>query len=114
MAGGGPGGYGNISAGSLLGLPHEPRNPRRPPPHPLYRFDAPGLYEVRYVGYDFRYAMDKHVLARSAWIPIQVRPLPPGKRHAWLDSMRSAEPGDPVEWLSDYLPSLLATFPAQK
>ena len=52
--------------------------------------------------------MEKHVLARSPWITIQVRPLPPGKRQAWLDSMRSAEPSDPVEWLCDYLPSLLA------
>jgi hypothetical protein len=108
MAGGGLGGYGTVGSGSLLGLPHEPKNPRRLPLHLLYRFDRPGPYEVRYVGYDFRYPMAKHVLAISPWIPIQVRPQPPGKRHAWLDSMRSAEPGDPVEWLSDYLPSLLA------
>src|SRR5664280_662060 len=108
MAGGGPGGYGTVGMGSLLGLPHEPKNPRRLPLHLLYRFDTPGTYEVRYVGYDFRYPMEKHVLARSPWIPIQFRPLPPGKRQAWLDAMRSAQPGDPVEWLSDYLPSLLA------
>jgi hypothetical protein len=105
---GGPGSYGTIGMGSLVGLPHEPKNPRRLPLHLLYRLDRPGAYEVRYVGYDFRYAMEKHVLARSPWITIQVRPLPSGKRQAWLDSMRSAEPGDPVEWLCDYLPSLLA------
>src|ERR1035437_9275275 len=105
---GGPGSNGTIGMGSLVGLPHEPKNPRRLPLHLLYRLDRPGAYEVRYVGYDFRYAMEKHVLARSPWITVQVRPLPPGKRQAWLDSMRSAEPGDPVEWLCDYLPSLLA------
>jgi len=104
----GLGTFGTVGMGSLLGLPHEPKNRRRLPLHLLYRFDRPGPYEVRYVGYDFRYPMEKHVLVRSPWIPIQVRPLPPGKRQAWLDSMRSAEPGDPVEWLSDYLPSLLA------
>jgi hypothetical protein len=108
MVGGGPGTYGTVGSGSLLGLPHEPKYPRRLPLHLLYRFDRPGPYEVRYVGYDFRDPMKKHVLARSPWITIQVRPLPLGKRQAWLDSMRSAEPGDPVEWLSDYLPSLLA------
>jgi hypothetical protein len=108
VAGGGPGSYGNVGSGSRIGLPHEPKNPRRLPLHLLYRFNKPGRYEVRYIGYDFRYPMEKHVLVRSSWIPIQVRPLPPGKRQAWLDSMRNAKPGDPVEWLSDYLPSLLA------
>jgi hypothetical protein len=108
MAGGGLGTYGTIGWGSLLGLPHEPKNPRRLPLHLLYRFDRPGPYEVRYVGYDFRYPMAKHVLARSPWVPIQVRPLANGQRQAWLNSTRSAEPGDAVEWLSDYLPSLLA------
>ncbi len=105
---GGPGTYGTVGSGSLVGLPHEPKNPRQLPLHLMYRFDRPGRYEVRYIGYDFRYPMQKHALARSPWIPIQVRPLAPGKRQAWLESMRSAEPGDPVEWLSDYLPSLLA------
>lgn len=105
---GGLGTYGSIGSGSLLGLPHEPKNRRRLPLHLLYRFDTPGSYEFRYVGYDFRYPMEKHVLARSPWIPLRVRPFTPGKRQAWLDSMRRAEPGDPVEWLSDYLPSLLA------
>src|ERR1035441_8421824 len=104
----GPGSYGTIGMGSLVGLPHEPKNPRRLPLHVLYRLDRPGAYEVRYVGYDFRYPMAKHVLARSPWIAIRVRPLPPAKRQSWLDTMRSAQPADPVEWLSDYLPSLLA------
>src|ERR1035441_6216095 len=105
---GGPGSYGTVGMGSLVGLPHEPKNPRRLPLHLLYRLDRPGAYEVRYVGYDFRYPMAKHVLARSPWIAIQVRPLPPAKRQSWLDTRRSAQPADPVEWLSDYLPSLLA------
>ena len=104
----GLGSTGTIGRGSLLGLPHEPRNPRRLPLHLAYRFDTPGLYEVRYLGYDHRYPMEKNVLARSAWIPIQVRPFSTARRQAWLDSMRSTPPADPVEWLSDYLPSVLA------
>ncbi len=108
MAGGGLGTFGMVGSGALVGLPHEPKNPSRLPLHLLYHFDKPGTYEVRYVGYDFRYPMEKHILVRSPWVPLQVSPLPPGKRQAWLDSMRSAEPSDPVEWVSDYLPSLLA------
>jgi hypothetical protein len=104
----GPGSYGTIGRGALLGLPHEPRNRRRLPLHLAYRLDMPGLYEVRYLGYDYRYPTEKNVLARSAWIPIQVRPLSAARRQAWLDSMRSTPPPDPVEWLSDYLPSVLA------
>jgi hypothetical protein len=103
----GPGGFGSIGRGSLVGLPHEPPNPRRLPLHLLYRFDTPGWYEVRYVGYDWRYPTAKHVMARSPWIRLQISTLPPGYRQAWLDSNRNP-PSDPVEWLSDYLPSLLA------
>ena len=44
---------------------------------------------------------------RSPWIGIQLRPTTPRARQAWLDAMRSAAPGDPVEWLGDYLPSLM-------
>jgi hypothetical protein len=98
---------GTIGWGSLISLPHEPENPRRLPLHLAYRFDTPGLYEVRYLGYDFRYPREKNVLARSPWIPIQVRPFSAARRQAWLDSLRRTPPADPVEWLSDYLPSVL-------
>src|ERR1035441_7552996 len=93
----GPGSYGTIGWASLLGLPHEPENPRRLPLHLLYRLDRPGAYEVRYVGYDFRYPMAKHVLARSPWITIQVRPLPPGKRRAGLGWVGGGAASEPVE-----------------
>ncbi len=108
VAGSGPGGYGTVGSGSLLGLPHEPENPRRLPLHLLYRFDMPGPYELRYVGYDYRYPMEKHILVHSPWITVQVAPLPPGMRQTWLVSMQRSKPAGPVEWLSDYLPSLLA------
>ncbi len=108
IAGSGPGGFGTVGSGSLLGLSHEPKDPRRLPLHLLYRFDTPGPYEVRYVGYDYRYPMQKNILVSSAWITLQVDPLPSGKRQAWLASMRNSKPHDAVDWLSDYLPSLLA------
>lgn len=108
FVGTGLGGPGSVGSGSLLGLPHEPKNPRRLPLHLLYRFHQSGRYEVRYLGYDFRYPREKNVLVRSPWISIEVAPAPPGMRQAWLESMRRAQPVDPVEWLCDYLPSLLA------
>jgi len=104
----GPGSIGTIGAGTLLGIPHGPKSPHRLPLHLLYRFTNPSQCEVRYVGYDYRYLTQKHVLVRSDWLPVQLLPLPPDKRQAWLDAMRAAEPVDPVEWISDYLPSLLA------
>src|SRR2546427_7143883 len=79
----GPGSYGLIGRGALVGLPHEPKNPRRLPLHLAYRFDTPGPYEVRYIGYDFRYPTEKHVLACSPWIRIRVRPLSGGRRQVW-------------------------------
>ena len=106
--GSGPGTYGSVGSGALISLPHGPKDPSRLPLHLLYRFDKPGHYQIRYIGYDFRYPREKHVLVRSPWMPIQVEPLPTGKRQAWLASMRSRKPDDPVDWLSDYLPSLLA------
>ncbi|MEO8659640.1 MAG: hypothetical protein ABI693_14305 [Bryobacteraceae bacterium] len=104
----GIGGLGSVGRGSLIGLPHEPKNRRRLPLHLAYRFDKPGSYEVRYVGYDFRYPTQKHVLVRSAWIPLEVEAFSALKRQAWLESMRGKRPADAVELLSDYLPSLLA------
>ena len=102
------GGPGSIGVCGPIGLPHEPRHPNRLPLHLLYRFDKPGVYEVRYQGYDFRFLTEKHVLARSPWLRIQVRDFPEARRIEWLARMRRAAPSDPVELLSDFLPSLLA------
>ena len=95
--------------GGVLSLPHEPKNTQRLPLHLLYRFDRSGIYEVRHVGYDFRVPSEKHIRVESPWIQIDVRSTPPAKLQAWLDAMRSAPPDDAGDWLSDYLPSLLAT-----
>jgi hypothetical protein len=104
----GPGGPGMVGWGSLVGLAHQPKNPYQLPLHLAYHFTTAGSYEVRYVGYDFRCPMEKHVLVRSPWIRIRVRPFSIARRLAWLDAMSRRQPSDPVEWVSDYLPSLLA------
>jgi hypothetical protein len=103
----GPSGLGMIGGGSMLGLPHEPKNRSRLPLHLIYRFDRPGLYEVRYTGYEGRSA-GSQALARSGWLQFEVRDFPPSKRAAWLAEMRQTAPSDPVELLSDFLPSILA------
>jgi hypothetical protein len=106
--GGGAGAPGWIGACGLIGLPHEPRRPYRLPLHLLYRLDQPGVYEVRYQGYDFRLLTEKHVLARSPWLRIEVHDFPEARRIEWLAKMKRAAPSDPVELLNDFLPSLLA------
>jgi hypothetical protein len=100
----GPGSYSSIGGGGLLGLPHEPKNHSRLPLHLLYRFDWPGVYEVRYTGRDF----DGQILVRSRWFRFTIKPFSGSRRAEWLRVMRQSAPSDPVELLSDYLPSLLA------
>jgi hypothetical protein len=95
---------GMIGGGSLVGLPHEPKNRSRLPLHLIYGFDQAGLYDVRYTGRD----VDGQVLVRSEWFQFEVQDFPPAKRAAWLEVMRQTAPSDPVELLSDFLPSLLA------
>ena len=103
----GPSGLGILGGGSLLALPHEPKNRSRLPLHLIYRFDQPGRYEVRYTGYESR-GPGGLVLARSEWLQFEVQDFPPSKRAAWLAEMRKTAPSDPVELLSDFLPSILA------
>jgi hypothetical protein len=99
----GPSAPGSIGGGRLLGLPSEPKNASRLPLHLLYRFDRPGVYEVRYTGHD----EDNQILVRSPWLRFIVKPFPAAKRAAWLATMRESAPSDPVELVSDFLPSLL-------
>jgi len=103
----GPRGYGSIGGGVMLGLPHEPKNLSRLPLHLAYRFDKPGLYEVRYLGHDDVEGRGP-VLARSSWLRLEVLDFPLSKRDAWLAAMRQSAPADPVELVTDFLPSILA------
>jgi hypothetical protein len=71
----------------------------RLPLHLLYRFDAPGTYEVRLTVWgspvgsprrgDFR--------ARSEWTPIEVLPSQPKQRAEWLEAVRARAPADAAE-----------------
>jgi len=85
-------------------LPAKPAKAGRVPFHLLYRFDRPGQYEVRFtqLGGDAQ-----TIRERSAWTTIKVLPASPSRRADWLRSMEKMAPDEPVELLSDFLPSLL-------
>jgi hypothetical protein len=101
-----PFGPGNIC--SSYSPPNEKAD--RLPLHLLYRFDAPGIYEVRYslnsspVGF---YVSRAEVRADSEWTPIEVRAAKSDQRSEWLRSLRNQAPSDPTDLLTDILPSLL-------
>jgi hypothetical protein len=87
-----------------IGIPgREMQHKNRLPVHLQYRFDQPGVYEVRYTR---RTAppntRDSQPVFQSAWTGIEILPGPPGAP--------GAPPQDPVDALGDYLPSILG-FP---
>lgn len=89
-----------ISCGAI-GIPGRPmKHLGRLPLHLQYRFETPGIYEVRYSRKADQYGpRSDETLFRSAWTRVEVQPAAP----APIDS----PPQDPVEILSDFLPSLL-------
>ena len=93
----GPGnGCGNDLAYPGSSRPHSGRLPL----HLLYRFDAAGVYEVRYARLNNIFAQE--IRTQSDWTKINILTArPPVPRVA---------PQDPSEILSDYLPSILG-FP---
>lgn len=97
---------GGSDCGSFGPNPHQGRLPL----HLVYRFAAPGVYEVRYTLWNF--LLDdkftpRQVKARSEWTPIEVRAPAPGRRADWLEGVRKSAPADRNELLTDILPSLL-------
>lgn len=67
------------------------------PLHLQYRFDAPGIYEVRYSNNSF---LGSDIHWQSDWTPVEVFPAAP--------RFIGAHPQDPAEILSDFLPGILA------
>jgi hypothetical protein len=82
-----------------IGIPgHEMQHKNRLPVHLQYRFDQPGVYEVRYT----RRLGQPEAIFQTAWTRIEIQPAPP--------SAPVAPPQDPAEALGDYLPGILG-FP---
>lgn len=75
----------------------------RLPLHLQYRFDKPGVYEVRYTrGRGLPGMRDSRAIFQTAWTRIEIQPEQP--------AAAGAPPQDPAEALSDYLPGILG-FP---
>jgi len=89
---------GSVLSDRVLGLvgSHSPRLPL----HLRYRFDQPGVYEVRYAE-----KLEQSVW--TEWTPIEIQPGSPESRATWLTEMSAHAPTDTVEALTDFLPSIL-------
>ena len=87
-----------------IGIPgHEMQHKNRLPLHLQYRFDKPGVYEVRYTRRrGLPGTPDSQTIFQTAWTRIEIQPAQPGTP--------IAPPQDPGEALSDYLPGILG-FP---
>ena len=87
-----------------IGIPgHEMQHKNRLPLHLQYRFDKPGVYEVRYTRRRGLPGMrDSQPIFQTAWTRIEIQPAQPGAP--------GPPPQDPGEALSDYLPGILG-FP---
>ena len=104
--------YGVVIGGNICGSysPAGDTQTDRLPLHLLYRFDGPGIYEVRYTLRSMPVGVALPQTAfriRSEWTPIEVLASRPGERSEWLRSIRDRAPSDPSELLTNTLPSLL-------
>jgi len=85
----------------VMGIPV--KHPGRMPLHLQYRFETPGIYEVRYTRKDSPLGPGQYkTLFRSDWTRMEILPA--------ATAPIASPPQDPVEILSDYLPNLLG-FP---
>jgi hypothetical protein len=76
------------------------KHPGRLPLHLQYRFETPGAYEVRYTRKADQFGPRRdEALFRSAWTRMEVLPAEPAQL--------ASPPQDPVEILSDFLPTIL-------
>ena len=102
--------YPQMFGGAVGGSCAPPTSPRdRLPLHLFYRFDQPGIYMVRYTYSAPDFSHKSKVTQTSEWTPLEVKPLTPGQREAWLKEQIAKAPNDDAGMMvGDYLPSLLA------
>jgi hypothetical protein len=103
-------GIGVMSSGPTGGSCAPASSPSgRLPLHLFCRFDRPGVYKVRYVYHSDAIFDQDPIDLTSEWVELEVRPLAPGQREAWLaDKLAKAPKDDVGKMIGDYLPSLLA------
>lgn len=88
----------------FLGLTAASHHLGRVPLHLQYRFDRPGIYEVRYT---LRHGPDDSTEFQSAWTPIEILPGNPAERARWLAEMAAHAPSGMADLLTDFLPSIM-------
>lgn len=107
-----PVGIGGVASGfpcGSIGLPGAGPEPRRDriPLHLAYRFDKPGVYEVRY-SYSPMFGPPEQkptVLPLTPWTRLEIRPWTEAQRAEWLRSLKP--PTEAGLMMTDYLPSIL-------
>jgi len=106
--------YGGSFSGPPCGsyaFPAGDRKEGRLPLHLLYRFDLPGVYEVRYVARDRAIGpATSQIRAQSDWTPIEILPSTPDQRKEFLDAMSRRTTTDAAAIVTDILPNILG-FP---
>jgi len=100
-------GIGFMVPGNLCGSPFLPGKQEHPgslPLHVMYRFDRPGIYEVRFVQ---RMPAAAAPTVTSPWTRIEIGPATPADRIKWLADVSARAPTDATSLLTGYLPDLL-------
>jgi hypothetical protein len=87
-------------------LPTESHHLGRIPLHLQYRFDRPGMYEVRYTLRN-GWCPEEPADLQSGWTPIEILPGTPQERARWLADMDAHAPSGAADLLTDFLPSIL-------
>jgi hypothetical protein len=98
-----------VFAGNICGgiyLPGKLQHPGSIPLHVMYRFDQPGIYEVRYVE-RMPWGKPNAPNLVSPWTPIEIQAATPADREKWLAEASSHAPSDATSLLSGYLPDIL-------
>jgi hypothetical protein len=91
----------------LIMDPARATHPARLPLHLRYRFDQPGVYEVRYAATSEQSSFPPGPAVWTAWTPIEIQPGSPESRARWLAEISAHPPIDTIEALTDFLPSIL-------
>jgi hypothetical protein len=91
---------------SFLGLTAERRHIGRIPLHLQYRFDRPGIYEVRYAMRE-GWLPSSPAQVQSAWTRIEIQAGSRQERDRWLAESAAHAPRDTMNLLNDYLPGIL-------
>lgn len=74
----------------------------RLPLHLRYRFDVPGIYEVRFIG------IQTVQVDESDWTEIEILPYSDAEREKWIGERISKMPSSPGMLVGDAIPALLA------